>query len=57
MIDNKVDLKHYTSRTFEITLVIKDSHGNPTNRKKTYRTDSAFKLFQFWMRVLKLKRE
>ncbi len=50
MINHKLDLKHYESKTFEIVLMIKDSKGNPTNRTKRYRTDSAFKLFQFWMR-------
>ena len=37
------------SKTFEITITLKDSRGNPTGKTKTYKTDSAYKLWKFYM--------
>ena len=33
---------------FEIEIHIRDSQGNPTNKKKSYRTNSAFDLFTWF---------
>jgi hypothetical protein len=38
------------SPAFEIDLMIKDAAGRPTGKRKLYGTDSAYKLWQFWMR-------
>ena len=37
-------------KSFEIDLVIKDAAGNPTKRRRSYVSDSAYKVWQFWMR-------
>jgi len=38
------------SKYFELSLVVRDGLGEPTNRKKDFSTDSPFKLWQFYMR-------
>jgi len=35
--------------TFELTLLVRDSQGNPTNKKKTFQGDSAEDLWKFYM--------
>lgn len=37
------------SKTFEIVISLKDSQGRPTGKTKHYATDSAYKLWQFYM--------
>ena len=32
---------------FELTLCVRDHTGNPTGQKKTYSTDSGYKLWSF----------
>lgn len=36
---------------FEITLNVRDHTGAPTGQKKTYSTDSAYKLWLFFNRM------
>jgi len=35
--------------TFELTLLVRDSQGNPTSKKKTFKGDSAEDLWKFYM--------
>jgi len=37
------------TKTFEIVLSVRDSQGRPTGKTKSYSTDSAKKLWQFFM--------
>lgn len=38
------------SKTFEINLLVRDSNGNPTGRRKSFATDDSGKLWEFWMK-------
>lgn len=38
------------SQPLEISMVIRDGLGNPTNRRTDFATDSPYKLWQFFMR-------
>lgn len=40
--------KDVETRAFEVVVYLKDSLGNPTNKKKSFATDSAYKLWEFW---------
>ena len=42
-------IKYEHSQPFELVLITRDSHGNPTG-KKSYITDSPYKLSQFYDR-------
>jgi len=46
---SKLLLEQEDSKTFEITIALRDSQGNPTGRTKTFKTDSAYKLWKFYM--------
>lgn len=37
------------SKEFELVLQIRDHHGDPTGRTKSYKTDSPYKLWKFYM--------
>lgn len=37
------------SGNFEITVQVKDPDGNPTGKTRTYFTDSAYKMWQFYL--------
>lgn len=37
-------------KTFELVMQIRDSQGNPTGKFKTFETDDASKLSEFWLR-------
>lgn len=45
-----LDIKHRSSPSLEINLIVRDSEGNPTGRRKSFRTNSPFKLWSFWAR-------
>ncbi len=38
------------TKLFEIDLVIKDSQGNPTNKRRSFSSDDASRIWEFWMR-------
>ena len=46
----RCDLPQEPSKTFEIDIVIKDSAGNPTNRRKSYASNDVYNIWKFWMR-------
>lgn len=46
----KLDFHRGFDSMFEIDLVIRDSKGQPTNRRKSFKTNDAGKLWEFWMR-------
>ncbi len=37
-------------KSFELCLIVRDNFGKPTNAKKSFSSDSASELHQFWMR-------
>jgi hypothetical protein len=37
-------------RTFELVLIVRDSQGKVTDKRKSYSTDDHVKLYDFWMR-------
>ena len=37
-------------KTFEVSLVIKDADGNPTNQRKSFASDDPVKVWQFFNR-------
>ena len=45
-----IDITQYYSKTFELTVQIKDSQGKPTGRTKTLTSDDAGKIAHFWYR-------
>ncbi len=45
-----IDITQYYSKTFELTVQIRDSQGKPTGRTKTITSDDAGKISQFWYR-------
>lgn len=46
-----------TSKTFEVTLLVKDNQGNPTGLTKNYSTDDPVKLSNFWNRYAGFSRK
>jgi len=45
-----INFEEYVSKPFEISLVVRNALGQPTGRRRTYATDSPYKLWQFYMR-------
>lgn len=37
-------------KTFTITVDIRDSQGKSTGKRRTYSSDSAYKIWAFWMK-------
>lgn len=40
----------HQDKSYEIDLVLRDSKGNPTGKRKSFKTDDPLSLWQFYMR-------
>ena len=37
-------------KAFEISLIVRDSEGNPTDKRRSYSSDNPYKIWQFFNR-------
>jgi hypothetical protein len=40
------------SKTFEIVVGVRDSQGKLTGKRKSYSSDSAYKIYEFWSKYV-----
>lgn len=43
-----IKLDKEPSLTFELVVAVRDSQGNDTGKRKSYSSDSAYKIWEFW---------
>jgi hypothetical protein len=37
-------------KSFELVVDVKNAHGIPTGKRRSFRTDNSYKLWEFWQR-------
>lgn len=47
---SKLNSKEEFSPTFEISVVVRDSLGNPTRKRKEFRSDNGYDIWEFFNR-------